>query len=112
MTRIAFAFVAGVLLLQQSEALPSTLWLLPLVIGGGFIFRNKKWRLLGWFVLGYVWAFVVSYSVLSDRLDQSAEGKNLVIEGLVTGMPQYFDRGVRFGFDIDFVEGGSESRVV
>jgi len=112
MTQIAFAFVAGVSLLQQSNALPSTLWLLPLVISGGIALHNKKWRLLGWFILGCAWALVFSYSVLSDRLDRSVEGKNLVIEGSVIGLPQHFDRGVRFGFDIDFVEGVAKSKVV
>lgn len=111
MTRIAFAFVAGVLLLQQSEVLPSTVWLLPLVIGCSIVFQRTKWRLLGWFVLGYAWAFVVSYNVLSDKLDHSVEGKNLVVDGLVIGVPQYFDRGVRFGFDIDTAQGVSEHNV-
>ncbi len=111
MTQIAFAFVAGVLFLQQSEVLPSTVWLLPLVIGCSFVFQNKRWRLLGWFALGYAWAFVVSSGVLSDRLHRSVEGKDLIIEGLVSGLPQYFDRGVRFGFDIDAVHGISESKV-
>lgn len=111
MVVVSFAFVAGVLVLQQLAQLPGLVWLIPIFIVCGISIKIPKLRLIAWFLGGFVWSLLFSWYLLNDRLDPSLEGQNLVVEGHVLGLPSYFDRGVRFGFEIDKIVGIVPDRV-
>ncbi len=91
-----FAFAAGVLFLQSYSGLPESLWIYA---SGAFVFFLIKTPKLACFFLGFVWASMYSDSVLTDRLLSELEGQDIVVEGYVEGLPQQFERGVRFNFN-------------
>lgn len=118
------AFAAGVLLLQRQAELPGTAALaamgllsaaalaMPWVRGDwlyGFLPGSLSlWRALRRLVLacalvaaGFVWAALWGHVRLADRLDRAWENRDIEITGVVAAMPQPFEGGVRFEFDIE-----------
>jgi len=61
-------------------------------------------------VLGYAWAALWAHGRLADHLAPAWEGRDLELTGVVAGMPQPFERGVRFEFDVESVT-PAEARV-
>ncbi len=55
-------------------------------------------------VLGFCHASAVAQWRLDDRLDPVWEGRDLVLTGVVAGLPQPLERGVRFEFDVESVQ--------
>ncbi len=112
----AVALVAGVLLFQQSTALPSALWgaLLPPVVLCWL--RVPALRLLWTPALGFLWALLHAHGVAPPPLHPDLEGNDLVLEGVVAGLPEVDDRRTRFLFEVERVtragvEYGSPGRV-
>lgn len=106
--------VLGILLLQQSAALPAWAWIaLP---GGIFLhfavlaFRNLPARaavllaLLAGLSSGFGWAAWRAELRLADALDPAWEGRDVRLTGRVVSLPQTFERGQRFEFQVDRVE--------
>ena len=112
-------FSLGVCLLQQQPQLPPLewAWLLP---PAAFV----CWRLslradqgcrtamsamlplaIALFVAaGYFYAAARAHWRMGDRLAPQWEGVDLTVTGVVAGLPQPFERGVRFDFDVEQVE--------
>ena len=121
MRSAALGFAAGVWLLQQQRALPDPAWLalffvLAAIAGIGFSRRvgpavAAATTLIGFAALGFAWAASLAHLRLSDRLDAALEGRDLVVTGVVAGLPQDFDRGVRFEFDVESAPAGVPRRV-
>lgn len=105
MVFVSLAFVAGVFFLQHFSTLPAALWSVPVVIVAIPLLVWGKWRLFAWFLLGWSWALLFASLVLYDSLDPAIEGENLIVEGQVVGIPQSFDRGLRFNFIVERVHG-------
>ena len=109
------AFACGVALLQREAALPALSpgwWLPPLAVlgAGAWAPRTLAWRGLRWGILtltaagcGFGWAAWRAESRLADQLDAAWEGRDVVVIGTVSSLPQPNDRGVRFEFDIERV---------
>jgi len=87
------AFIAGASVVQLLPALPplaaSMIAALALVV----IVRH---RIVVFGVMGCLWALWAATERLDDRLPPALEGKDLIVEGIVVGLPHKFDRGVRF----------------
>jgi len=64
--------------------------------------RVAAFGLLG-FLLGYLWAALWAHGRMADRLDPAWEGRDVEITGVIAGLPEPFERGVRFEFDIESV---------
>jgi competence protein ComEC len=110
-------FVAGAWLLQQQPTLPETLWVWPAAAAAGLALHRllgcgRSWLacvrlfllLVSCFALGFGWAAWRAQERISDSLPPEWEGRDLVIVGVVAGLPQDHGRGVRFEFDIERVE--------
>lgn len=100
-----FSFVSGVIVLQQMARLPAPLWMIAALLATIVVFPFRKYRPAGWFLLGWIWAFGAAALAMQNRLDPALEGKDLLVEGRISGIPQFFDYGVRFGFEIDTIDG-------
>jgi competence protein ComEC len=117
MRSAALGFALGVWLLQSQPALPGAGWIalacasagiagaglsrrVPLAAAAGALFA-------GCAALGFAWAAALAQLRLSDRLDPALEGRDVVVSGVVASLPQPFERGVRFDFDVE----SPESRV-
>lgn len=96
------AFVSAIIIFQQFSQLPSQLWLLPLVLAF-FFFVWRQRKICAWFLFGFVWAFMVANVKMADRLDSTYEGMDIQVEGVVISIPEPFQHGTRFLFQIDSV---------
>jgi len=122
MRSAALGFALGVWSMQQQPALPAAGWLALVfafgaIAGIGFSKRVAPavaagTIFMGFAALGFVWAAVFAHLRLSDRLDAALEGRDVVVTGVVAGLPQDFERGVRFDFDVESSEPGVPRRIV
>ena len=119
----ALGFALGVWHLQRQPVLPEMLWLTfaacaaLAALAAAWCFRrtgaavSSALAFAGFAVLGFVWAAAFARERLSDRLDPALEGRDLVLTGVVAGLPQALERGVRFDFDVESSEPGVPQRV-
>ena len=105
-------FVAGAWWLQQQPALPELAWPGALAAGGLAVAlarpRAASLRLLrdllvkaGFVALGFSWAAWCAQQRLADALPPQWEGRDIAVVGVVAGLPQAYDRGVRFELDVE-----------
>ncbi len=107
------AFAAGVWWLQRQAALPAMsgacalvagLLLLALLRGEG---PARHWR-RGLVLLlcaggGFFWAAGFAHLRMADALPPSWEGRDIAVTGVIAGLPQPYERSVRFEFDVEQV---------
>ncbi len=118
----ALGFTLGVWLLQHQPVLPGTGWLalyftLAAIAAIGFSRRvspiiGAGAMFIGFAALGFAWAAALAHLRLSDRLAPALDGRDIVVRGVVAGLPQAFERGVRFDFDVESPETGVPRRIV
>jgi competence protein ComEC len=118
----ALGFALGVCLLQQQPVLPGAGWLalvsaFAAIAGVGFSRRASPIigagsMFLGFAALGFAWAAALAHLRLSDRLAPALDGRDIVVGGVVAGLPQAFERGVRFDFDVESPETDVPRRIV
>ncbi|MGH8700377.1 MAG: DUF4131 domain-containing protein, partial [Burkholderiales bacterium] len=107
-------FVAGAWWLQQQPALPDASWVWALAAVGfaaavvrsaGAAQRRAREALVkaGCLALGFSWAAWCAQQRLADALPPDWEGRDIAVIGVVSGLPQEYDRGVRFEFDVERV---------
>lgn len=53
--------------------------------------------------LGFIWAATFAYIRLNDALPNTWEQREIQVEGVVSNLPQQFENGVRFEFDVEKV---------
>jgi len=119
----ALGFTLGVCVLQQQSMLPEPRPLagvfacaLATLAAAGFAKRFAP-RVAGAAVfvsfaaLGFAWASGLAHWRLADRLDPELEGRDVVVTGVVAGLPQPFERGVRFDFDVETPHAGVPRRI-
>ncbi len=117
------SFAGGIWLLQQQAALPSTWWLVAILIPALALLksalmkqlRNKAVeqetlssplrmvgrRLIFGFALGFIWAAGFAHLRLADQLPLAHEGRDIEVIGVVATLPQELERGLRFEFDVE-----------
>ena len=118
----ALGFTLGVWLLQYQPELPGAAYLafvsaLAAIGAVGFSRRVSPIvaagaTFIGFAALGFAWAAVLAQLRLSERLDPALEGRDVLVSGVVAGLPQSFERGVRFEFDVESPETGVPRRIV
>lgn len=97
------AFVAGDIAAQQLPVLPAA-WA---IIGAGMLalaLWHLRWRLCACLLAGVVWATAFASTRLHDVLPSELEGRDLLVEGTVLGLPEKLEQGLRFDFRIEGVQ--------
>lgn len=108
------AFLAGVLALQRQPSLPQaytgvvvgiaialTLYLISgRVRRSRFVAAGLATLLLG-LAVGFGYSQYRGQSRLADAIDATSEGVDIAVVGVVHGLPQRTDRGVRFTFEVE-----------
>ncbi len=109
----SIAFALGICLLQQQPQLPPLTWALLLLPALALWWRLHKAKsraaLLAAAVLlpvlfaaaGFFHATARAQWRMDERLASQLEGVDLALTGVVAGLPQPFDGGVRFDFDVE-----------
>jgi competence protein ComEC len=108
------SFVAGAWWLQQQSVLPDADWAwAPAVLGiAAAAVRpagTTQWLLrealvkAGCVAVGFSWAAWCAQHRLADALPPEWEGRDIAIVGVVAALPQPYERGVRFEFDVERV---------
>ncbi|MDP2823992.1 MAG: DNA internalization-related competence protein ComEC/Rec2 [Sulfuritalea sp.] len=126
MRLFVLAFAGGIWLLQQQAVLPAVAWLAGLVAGltlcalPGLMLRSGLQEsapairrflvsaLLAFAAagLGFIWAAGFAHLRLADELPAAIEGRDIELTGVVAGLPQALERGVRFEFDVEQAAAG------
>jgi len=120
MSILGFAF--GVWLLQWQAGLPG--WPILAMLGGIAAallgaavylrqrpFRARPLALLGALLAGIAWAAAMGQWRLADALPPDNEGRDIRVSGVVAGLPQAFENGVRFDFEVEQAEATVPARV-
>lgn len=97
--KLILAFMAGVLWVQQLKSLPAMEEILLLFVLAVVLAFFSCWRLM-FAVIGLLWASVFAISAMEQRLPAQLEGRELIIEGYIAGLPQQDERKIRFDFAI------------
>ncbi len=106
------AFLLGVLLLQQVKQLPDSFWCVLLFLFVPIVFvLPVLFRLIASFICGFLWALFFSTMTLSSHLNESLEGKNLVVEGYISSLPKVRERSTQFEFDVTDLTFQNQSQV-
>ena len=102
---IALSLLSGVGLLQLQPNLQIALWveadilfLLPICVW--LFYRLPHRRVFLAFLCGYLWALLFAHTYMTHRLAENLAGQDLLIEGVVTGLPEKSGQSVRFDFEV------------
>jgi len=102
------AFASGIVFLQVQGELPAGATIAGLAALGLCAFllyrRAPRLRLLslvGCALLGFSWAAWLAQQRLADQLPPVWEGRDIELTGVVAALPQRFERGERFEFDVE-----------
>ena len=118
-------FALGVWLLQQQGALPAwdTLALQGAVLAG---LTFAAWRpnrrarpraaqlaaLLAALLAGFLWAALLAQWRLADRLPAENEGRDVLVTGVIAGLPEPYENGARFVFEVERAGAALPSRIL
>jgi competence protein ComEC len=104
-------FVFGTVLLQQQVELPTLSGMLALISGAILLacleYRSRSalaripLATICGAAVGFTWAAIFAHHYLSTELPQEWEGRDVVVVGTVSDLPNRFDQGVRFSFDVE-----------
>lgn len=89
------AFALGLLALGFLPALPTTGWLIALLVLALMLLPFRTYP-LAFFLFGLSWACMSAQWALDDRLRPVLDGQTRWVEGRVIGLPQQTGDGVRF----------------
>ena len=93
------AFLCGVLLLQQFDALPTgNAWLV--LLPALCLLACRRLRLPAAALCGFAWAWLIAADVLSENLPVDLIGRDVVAEGIIDDIPRRQGRITRFTFEI------------
>lgn len=113
MRAFAIGLVAGACWLQTSAALPP-LWTACLLLVSALLLLSGLSRLatlhallpalacvVAGVLIGHAWSAVLAQQRLSAALPLELEGQDLALTGVVASLPQHFEGGVRFHFEVE-----------
>ncbi len=93
------SFFLGVLFCQQWTELPNTVAIV-LTLMLAMLMAYYNYKRITFFLLGIVYATVFAGYFLSAHLSPELQGKELLIQGDIIGLPEYNTRRVRFDFKV------------
>ena len=101
----ALSMLAGVCALQVQPDVTIPLWssaeiliFLPVSLWFFYLLRTK--RMVFAFFIGYLWALLFAQLYFLQQLPDELVGQNILLEGVVTGLPDVTETSQRFGFKV------------
>ncbi|MBI4997579.1 MAG: ComEC/Rec2 family competence protein, partial [Rhodocyclales bacterium] len=119
MRAATLSFAAGIAWLQWQSSLPAGEILLSMAVAGAALLVLGRrvavagfvLLMLGALLLGASWAGWRAQHRLADALPEAGEGRDVAVVGVVAGLPQAFERGLRFEFDVEQASAEVPSRI-
>lgn len=108
MRLLALGLFLGILLIQFRAELPPKEWSYGLIIVLPAILFLWRLRLYLAVVIGVLYVSLVAHQHIQQQLPKPLSGKDLIVEGKVTSIPDKRDRGGRFRFQIDQVHSSNK----
>jgi len=91
-------FLLGVLGCQSLVKLPVTEWCLIILILIPAVFRFPRYRFFIFIALGFLYSVFIAHGKLENQLSAKLEGKDLLIHGIITSLPDRAADHSRFIF--------------
>jgi competence protein ComEC len=114
---LCFAF--GVWLCQQQADVPG--WpelgalagVVTALLLAAFVWRRRTAAVLpvALFLAGFLWAAAMAQWRLADQLPFENEGRDVRVTGVIAGMPQAYENGQRFDFEVEDADARVPSRL-
>ncbi len=102
----AVALLAGAVAVQALPALPSPWVTLALACAGiSILFATRRWRWLGFVLVGAAWTIWRADIALAQRLPVALEGGDFIVTGAIHGLPRVQDGSTRFDLAIEDIRG-------
>lgn len=98
------AFFSGILLLYQLSVLPDGRWVLLLAPLLALLILKPSLHLYTYFICGFLWALYRADIILDQQLPLDLEGKDLVVEGTIEGLPRQSFHRQQLVFKVDSIE--------
>lgn len=101
LTPAALAWLLGILALQTFRELPDAVWVswLPLILLLPLL--KPTARVPAVLVGGFLWALLQAHWHFNHVLPEALAGKDMIVSGYVTSMPQQQDKALRFELLLD-----------
>jgi len=103
--KIALSLLAGVCSLHVQPDITVPLWsssellmFLPFCLWFFYLFRNK--RVFIAYFIGYLWALLFAQVYFLHQLPEELVGQNILLEGVVQGLPDINDTSIRFNLRV------------
>lgn len=110
------AFLLGILTVQFFTKLPDLLLaLIPLALVPLILLQWRRRRLLLpllWLTTGFAWALLQAHWGLAARLPASLEGKDVLVEGIISEPPRHEGQISHFNFVTDSIGSGENRQTV
>jgi hypothetical protein len=74
-------------------------------------FLTRPLLMIGAAGLGFIWAAGFAHWRLAEELPHDLEGRDIEVHGVVAGLPQELERGLRFVFDVEQAVPGVPHRI-
>ena len=98
MTKFAFAFLFGIVILTKFEALPHWHWAFAIFPATWLAIKFNRGLLILGLVLGFLSALGHAYLKLYPDMERSLEGVDLEVSGRVISIPSRRGRSIRFEY--------------
>ncbi|ORU90363.1 MAG: MBL fold metallo-hydrolase [Cycloclasticus sp. symbiont of Poecilosclerida sp. M] len=98
---VSGCFLLGILALQGFAVVPSKQALFFISIVALAAVRRLRW--LSYLLVGFVWASVCALHVIQLQLPENLEGKEILVQGRVVGLPHFNQRATQFLFEVSHV---------
>jgi len=97
---LILSFFAGILLALQLAEVPNAFWLYSLVPGALIYYKWPITRLPLAFIGGFLWVVIHAQINFNNAFDVSLAKKPVLVEGVVSSLPEKNKRNVRFNLQV------------
>jgi len=98
------AFLVGIITLSfQSQLYPISISYLLVLFTPILLLKKHYITLLFWFFTGFIWATLIAHLQLNNRLPSELSGKDIVVTGVISNIPQRVGRKTSFEFTLKSV---------
>ena len=93
-------FLVGVLTCQSLANLPAVEWSLLLLLIVPLAIWSSKFRLIIFVLIGFLYSVLIAHDKIAGQISPTLEGKDLLVTGIVTSLPNKTSDRTRFQFDV------------